>query len=134
MAIIGEIIKGAIELSHNIITNPDPVSAQKKALIDLLDKAKKTSFGVTYRFRDMLELDDPRKAFSSIVPFHDYDKIYNKWWKDVYNGAEDVTWPGSPEYFALSSGTTSNTKYIPVTSEMLTSIRNAGIRAVIKHG
>jgi hypothetical protein len=131
MAIIGEIIKGAIELSHNIITNPDPVSAQKKALIDLLDKAKKTSFGVTYRFRDMLELDDPRKAFSSIVPFHDYDKIYKKWWKDVYDGAEDVTWPGSPDYFALSSGTTSNTKYIPVTSEMLTSIRNAGIRQLL---
>lgn len=127
MAIIGEIIKGAIELSHNIITNPDPVSAQKKELIDLLDKAKKTSFGVTYRFKDMLDLNDPRKAFSSIVPFHDYDKIYNKWWKDVYRGEPDVTWPGSPEYFALSSGTTSNTKYIPVTNEMLTSIRNAGI-------
>ena len=127
MAIIGEIIKVAIELSHNIITNPDPVSAQKKELIDLLDKAKKTSFGVTYRFKDMLDLNDPRKAFSSIVPFHDYDKIYKKWWKDVYKGEPDVTWPGSPEYFALSSGTTSNTKYIPVTNEMLTSIRNAGI-------
>jgi hypothetical protein len=128
MAIIGEIIKSAIEISHSIIENPDPVSSQRKVLTDLLDKARKTSFGVTYRFRDMLTLDDPRKAFANIVPFHNYDKIYKEWWNDVYMGHEDVTWPGRPDYFALSSGTTSNTKYIPVTNEMLTSIRNAGIR------
>jgi hypothetical protein len=128
MAIIGEIIKSAVEISHSIIENPDPVSSQRKVLTELLDKAKKTSFGVTYRFKDMLTLEDPRKAFSNIVPFHNYDKIYNEWWNDVYTGHENVTWPGRPGYFALSSGTTSNTKYIPVTNEMLTSIRNAGIR------
>jgi hypothetical protein len=32
MAIIGELIKRAIELSHTIISNPDPVSAQRDTL------------------------------------------------------------------------------------------------------
>lgn len=131
MAIIGELIKRAIELSHNIISNPDPVSAQREVLTDLLEKARDTSFGRAYNFKDILSGTDLHEAFASAVPYHDYDRIYDKWWKDVYEGQTDITWPGKADYFALSSGTTSSTKYIPVTGDMLTSIRNAGIKQVL---
>jgi hypothetical protein len=131
MAIIGELIKRAIELSHTIISNPDPVSAQRNTLTSLLERAGGTSFGRAYGFRDILTKIDLHESFSSSVPFHDYDMLYNEWWKDVYKGNKDITWPGTAGYFALTSGTTSNTKYIPVTDDMLTSIRNAGIRQVL---
>ncbi len=131
MVIIGELIKKAIELSSNIITNPDPVTAQKQVLKELLDKAKNTSFGRSYDFRSVSSANDPQKAFASAVPYFDYDRIYNEWWKRTYAGEENITWPGKPGFFALSSGTTSKTKYIPVTDDMLNSIRNAGIQKVL---
>ncbi len=131
MAIIGEIIKKAIELSSNIITSPDPVTAQNQVLKELLEKAKNTSFGKEYDFGSILGEKDIQKAYASAVPYFDYDKIFNDWWGRVYSGEENITWPGKPGYFALSSGTTSKTKYIPVTDDMLNSIRNAGIRKVL---
>ncbi len=131
MAIIGELIKRAIELSNNVISNPDPVTAQRDVLTDLLQKAQDTAFGRAHDFRGIMAKIDLHEAFASRVPYYDYDRIYSEWWKDVYEGKENITWPGKPGYFALSSGTTSNTKNIPVTDEMLTSIRNAGIRQVL---
>lgn len=128
MAIIGEIIKKAVEISHTIIDEPDPVIAQKRVLEQLLDEASDTSFGKAYKFRDILDQNDPVKAFAGNVPYFSYDRMYQKWWKDVYEGKPDVTWPGRPEFFAISSGTTSHSKSIPVTDEMLVSIRNAGIK------
>jgi acyl-CoA synthetase (AMP-forming)/AMP-acid ligase II len=131
MAIIGEIIKKAIELSHNIIDNPDPVLAQEKVLVELLENAKNTSFGKAHGFKSILSAKDLQKTFSGTIPYYDYDRIYKEWWKDVYEGKPDITWPGKPDYFALTSGTTSNTKSIPVTDDMLVSIRNAGIKQLL---
>ncbi|TVR68587.1 MAG: GH3 auxin-responsive promoter [Marinilabiliales bacterium] len=131
MAIIGEILKRAVAVSHTIIHEPDPVPAQKKVLAGLLEKAENTKFGTHYRFRDIQSAENIRKAYASAVPYHDYDRIFKEWWKDLYEGAFDVTWPGKPDFFALSSGTTSNSKTIPVTDDMLESIRNAGIRQVL---
>jgi len=131
MAIIGEIIKKAIELSNNITDTPDPLSAQPKVLLELLNKAKDTSFGKALKFAEILSNKDPHRSFASQVPYYDYDRIYSEWWKDVYKGEGNITWPGKPDFFALSSGTTSTTKYIPVTDDMLISMRNAGIRQLL---
>ena len=131
MAIIGELIKRAIELSYNVKSNPDPGQAQHETLKYLLEKAEGTSFGKYHRFREILSQNDIQEAFALSVPFYDYDGMFTRWWKVVHEGAEDVTWPGKPGFFALTSGTTSNSKYIPVTDEMLTSIRNGGIKQVL---
>ncbi len=131
MTILGEIIKKTLELSNNIKTNPNPAEAQRQVLADLLNKAKNTSFGKAHNFKEILSDENKQAAFASSVPYYDYDKIYSRWWENVFHGEENITWPGKPGFFALSSGTTSNTKYIPVTDEMLTSIRNAGIRKVL---
>jgi hypothetical protein len=128
MKVIGEIIKAAVNLADKILPNPDPVESQKKVLRDLLSKAESTSFGKFYQFKKTLSADDPRDEFALSVPYHSYDKMHDDWWHKVIEGGEDVTWPGKPKYFAVSSGTTSDKKHIPVTDEMLKSIRNAGIR------
>src|SRR5678815_1706720 len=63
---------------------------------------------------------------------HDYNKIYDHWWKKTLEGVPDVTWPGKIKYYALSSGTSeAASKYIPVTREMLRSNRVNYIRQLI---
>jgi hypothetical protein len=95
---------------------------QLRVLKKLLTKARFTAFGQQYRFDDILFSRNPAKTFQELVPVHDYNKIYNEWWKKTLEGVSDVAWPGKIKYYALSSGTSeSASKYIPVTREMLRS-------------
>ncbi|RMA58546.1 GH3 family domain-containing protein [Ulvibacter antarcticus] len=131
MAILGTIIKAAIDLRDSLVSETSPVEAQKEVLKDLLTKAKETSFGKYYGFKKILEAEDMTKAFSDAIPYHDYDLMKSEWWDRVIDGHEDITWPGKPAYFALSSGTTGKTsKRIPVTEAMIDAIRAAGIKQV----
>ncbi|TVP48800.1 MAG: GH3 auxin-responsive promoter [Mongoliibacter sp.] len=130
MAIIGEIIKKAVETADKIFTSSNHADAQKDVLIDLLDTAKKTSFGKYYEFESLLENEDPRKAFAETVPYHSYDELRERWWQRVIDGAPDITWPGKVEFFAVSSGTTSSKKHIPVTDEMVKAIRKGGLQQI----
>lgn len=131
MAFIGEIIKKTVEIADKIFTNPEPVEAQKDALKQLLKKAENTSFGKFYQFKKLLSAyGDLRKSFSEAVPYHSYNSMLDRWWYKVLDGGEDITWPGKVKYFAVTSGTTSKKKHIPVTDEMLKSIRRAGIQQI----
>ena len=100
-------------------------------LKQLLKKARLTAFGRKYKFGEILQSADLVKAFQLNVPYHDYDKIYSDWWKYLIDGHQNVTWPGGQKFFALSSGTTSNKKYIPVTDDMINSIRKSGMQQVM---
>ncbi len=131
MAILGSIIKGAIDLRDSLVSETSPVEAQKEVLKNLLNTAKDTAFGKYYGFTRILESDDFRSLFAKEIPFHDYNKMQSNWWNRVEKGFEDITWPGKPSYFALSSGTTGKTsKRIPVTDAMIDAIRGAGIKQV----
>lgn len=130
MAIIGEIIKKAVETADKIFTNSDHTEAQKEVLSELLNTAKKTAFGKYYEFDKLLENDDPREAFAEMVPYYSYDQLRERWWQRVIDGAPDITWPGKAEFFAVSSGTTSAKKHIPVTDEMIKAIRKAGLQQI----
>lgn len=132
MAILGNIIKSALELTDKVIPESSPIKEQKDVLTRLLKKAKNTAFGKYYNFASILEQEDVAKAFAATVPYHDYDQIYEEWWKRQLEGAEDITWPGKPNYYALSSGTTGgDSKRIPVTDDMLDGIRKTGIAQVL---
>ncbi|GAB2791864.1 GH3 auxin-responsive promoter family protein [Rhabdobacter roseus] len=131
MPLLGSIIKKGIDLGHTLTSVDSPAEAQHKVLKQLLKKAKDTAFGQHYGFEEILDSEDIAGEFARRVPPHDYDKIASEWWHRTLDGEEDITWPGKPEYFAVSSGTTSNSKHIPVTDEMIASIRNAGIRQVL---
>lgn len=131
MAILGSLIKGIIDLSDTITSDGNPVEEQKEVLEKLLKKAKDTQFGKKFEFQEILESDDVRVAFAERLPFYDYNSINEEWWCKLHDGETDVTWPGEPHYFALSSGTTGKTsKRIPVTDEMISAIRSAGIKQV----
>ena len=131
MTVIGEVIKKAIDFTGFISSETDPVEAQQTVLRQLLDKAKFTAFGLKYNFSELLDQPDLITAFQQAVPVHDYDKIFAEWWHYLLEGHENVTWPGGQRYFALSSGTTSNKKYIPVTDDMLDSIKKTGVQQVM---
>ena len=110
-------IATALRLPQN-----DPQRQQLRVLKKLLKKARFTELGQEYRFDDILFTRSPTRRFQQLVPVHDYNRIYERWWKKTLEGVPDVTWPGKIKYYALSSGTSeAASKYIPVTKEMLRS-------------
>ncbi len=131
MSVLGGIIKTAIDFKGFISSDPNPVKAQRAVLKKLLKKARLTAFGLRYSFNEILESNDPVAAFQRAVPFHDYDAMHGDWWHFLLKGHQNVTWPGGQQYFALSSGTTSHKKCIPVTSQMVEAIKNAGMQQVL---
>lgn len=114
---------------------------QRKELKQLLKKAKHTRFGKVYDFEGLLQSDGFQKKnkkthyndffenFKARIPVHNYEKMYNDWWHQSLNGEADISWPGSINYFALTSGTSeASTKYIPITPDMLKAIQKTGVR------
>ncbi|MCG2419643.1 GH3 auxin-responsive promoter family protein [Aequorivita sp. F47161] len=131
MAILGSIIKTAIDLRGAIVSKKSPVASQQEVLRNLLEKAKDTAFGKYYGFSKILESEDISKTFAANVPYFDYNEMESNWWCKTQEGLKDISWPGSPKYFARSSGTTGkSSKKIPVTDEMIEAIRTTGIKQV----
>ncbi len=131
MAIIGNIIKGLIDIRDYVVPESNPLQDQEKVLKKLLQQAAHTAFGRQYKFRDLLQAEGLQAAFAAGVPSFDYHAMHHHWWHRLEDGEADITWPGRPDYFALSSGTTGKEpKRIPVTAEMLHCIRHAGIQQV----
>ncbi|MBC8767916.1 GH3 auxin-responsive promoter family protein [Arenibacter sp. BSSL-BM3] len=131
MAILGNIIKGAIHLKETFSTESDHWKEQQEVLRSILNIAKNTDFGQYYNFETILNSEDFPRKFAEKIPYFDYNKINDEWWHKLHDGHENVTWPGRPSYFALSSGTTGkSSKRIPVTDDMIESIRAAGLKQV----
>lgn len=131
MALLGGVIKKAIDFNGLVSREPNPAKAQRKVLLQLLKKARLTAFGLKYNFTGILASPDPVAAFQQAVPVYDYDTLHAEWWHYLLEGHQNVTWPGGQQYFALSSGTTSNKKYIPVTDDMIAAIRKSGMQQVM---
>lgn len=114
---IPKAIAAALRLPPN-----DPRRQQLRVLKKLLRKARFTEFGQHYHFDDILMNRHPAKKFQELVSVHDYNKIYEEWWKKTLDGIPDVAWPGKIKYYALSSGTSeAASKYIPITRDLLRS-------------
>ncbi len=130
MAIIGALIKKAIEIGQTFTQGSIPIEQQRAQLKSLLSSAKDTAFGQYYGFGSMLSASDFVKAFQAEVPIHNYDSIRH-WWQQQQK-YPNITWPGKPDYFALSSGTTGKeSKRIPVTDEMLKSFQGVSMAQII---
>ena len=137
MQILGNIIKKAYELRNLPVEqkrkrNIPAITQQRRTLKKLLRKAQYTAFGEHYHFRDTLKSLDFVKEFQEGVPVYDYNKMFSEWWFRSLNGETFVSWPGKVKYFALTSGTSeASSKYVPVTTDMLRSIKRASIRQLI---
>jgi hypothetical protein len=91
-----------------------PVETQQKVFIKLIKDAQNTSFGIDHHFREINNYDDFKKQ----VPVRDYEDL-RPYIDRVVAGEKDVLWSGKPLYFAKTSGTTSGTKYIPISNESM---------------
>ncbi len=92
----------------------NPLEAQKKTLAELIASAKNTSFGKDHGFNNIKDYED----FKSNVPVRSYEDL--KTYVDrSLEGEPNVLWPGMPQYFCKTSGTTSGTKYIPISNESM---------------
>jgi hypothetical protein len=131
MVILGNIIKGFIEVKEAFTTQRNPIREQEKVLVRLLEMGSNTVFGIHYGFNDILTSENIAMAFAKNLPYFDYGTMEKEWWHRVQEGEEGVTWPGKPSYFALSSGTTGkSSKRIPVTDDMIEAIRQGGMKQV----
>lgn len=91
-----------------------PVKTQNKVLRNLISDAKKTAFGKDHQFSKIKNYED----FKVNVPIRDYEAL-KPYVDRVVGGEPDVLWKGKPLYFGKTSGTTSGTKYIPITKESI---------------
>ena len=90
------------------------VKVQNTLLLSLVSQAKNTKFGKDHNFSEISNYSDWKKN----IPVRDYEelKIYVQ---EIIDGEKDVLWPGRPLYFCKTSGTTSGTKYIPISKESM---------------
>ncbi|MFP4227616.1 MAG: GH3 auxin-responsive promoter family protein [Salinivenus sp.] len=95
-----------------------PVATQRTLLRDLLTRAADTEWGRRYGFAEIAGAPDVIEAYQERVPLHTYDDIANDVQR-VREGAPDVMWPGTVTNFAVSSGTVSDGKIIPITQETI---------------
>ncbi len=92
-----------------------PLEVQNELLDNLITDAQKTEWGKKHSFKTIRNLDD----FKSRVPIQDYDDL-KPFINRLRKGEKDVLWPGETQWFAKSSGTTSDkSKFIPVTKDAL---------------
>ena len=88
------------------------VQDQEKLLLDMVRMAEKTLFGRAYQFENIHSVED----FQRQVPVGDYEHL-KPFIDKVKRGQANILWTGHPEYMAKTSGTTSGSKYIPISKE-----------------
>jgi len=92
----------------------NPARAQRRVLRMLINTGKKTAFGRDHNFGHIHDYE----SFKSRVPVRDYEALKPYVDRSVA-GELDVLWPGKPLYFCKTSGTTSGTKFIPITKNSM---------------
>ncbi len=85
---------------------------QETLLLSLVDTAKKTLFGREHDFENIQSVKD----FQEKVKIADYEDL-KPYIERVKRGQSNILWTETPEYFAKTSGTTSGSKYIPISKE-----------------
>jgi hypothetical protein len=135
MPLLGTLIKKAYQLKDRPALRQNqfsPAQLQEKELNKLLSMAQYTSFGEYFKFRSLLTSTNMIADFQNSIPVYDYTKMFKDWWYRALNGETFVSWPGKIKYFALTSGTSeASSKQIPVTGDMLKSIKKASLRQLV---
>lgn len=95
-----------------------PASAQRNVLQHLITQAQYTEFGRKYSFPKLFTIKDFKKR----VPIHEYNDI-KPYINRMMKGEENILWNTPINWFAKSSGTTSDkSKFIPISEESLKEI------------
>ncbi len=106
-----------------------PVLAQRNILQHLVTQAQYTEFGRKYKFSRLFTVKDFKKQ----VPIHEYDDL-KPYITRMMAGEENILWNTPINWFAKSSGTTSDkSKFIPISEESLKDIHFKGSKDVLSH-
>ncbi len=101
---------------------------QQRTFEKIISAASNTRFGRDHGFADIRSHAD----YVRQVPVRDYEDL-KPYIERVVRGESDVLWPGKPAYFAKTSGTTSGTKYIPISNESIPNHINSARNALLSY-
>ncbi len=105
-----------------------PVETQNEVFQELISEAAATEFGKDHDFISINNHAD----FVKRVPIRDYEAL-KPYVERVVAGEENILWKGKPIYFAKTSGTTSGSKYIPITKESMPTHVEAARNAILMY-
>jgi len=102
------------------------VADQENILKFLLKVGRNTDFGKEAGFDKVTDYE----GFKQAVPIRDYEQL-KPWIEKIKEGRHNVLWKGKPIYFAKTSGTTSGTKYIPISKDSIPNHINTARNALL---
>jgi len=87
---------------------------QEKIMYKLVKEGRNTVYGHDHHFEKIKDY----QSFKAQVPIVDYEDLRG-YIERINAGEMNILWKGRPKYYAKTSGTTSGTKYIPLTKESI---------------
>ena len=102
------------------------VADQENILKTLIKTGRNTEFGKAAG----LDKVNTYEEFIQAIPIRDYEQL-RPWIDKIKQGKHNVLWKGKPIYFAKTSGTTSGTKYIPITKDSIPNHINTARNALL---
>jgi hypothetical protein len=105
-----------------------PYAYQAKVFERLMEVGQNTVFGKDHG----LIGETTYEAFKAQVPIRDYEGL-KPYVDQVLAGGSDIMWEGKPAYFAKTSGTTSGSKYIPITKDSIPNHINSARDALLTY-
>ena len=115
-------------VSKNKRWKNNAVKVQQKTLLKLLNQAQNTVFGKDHSFSIIQNYAD----FKNHIPVRDYEEL-KPYIDQIIDGKENILWPGKPLYLSKTSGTTSGTKYIPISKESMPNHITAARDAILSY-
>ena len=115
-------------VSKNNNWKNNAVKIQHTLMLKLLNQAQHTVFGKDHNFSTINSYSD----FKNQIPTRDYEEL-RPYVQQIIDGGENILWPGQPTYFCKTSGTTSGTKYIPITRESMPNHITAARDAILSY-
>ncbi len=117
-----------------------PRHAAEKTLRDILNISRDTVYGREHHFDVILSAtnaDDLFRLYRKYVPVNDSFETLRPYVERHKNGEENVLFPGKPDMYATTSGTTSEPKWIPMTHKYLKDVNgimsHIWTRNIVRH-
>jgi hypothetical protein len=104
------------------------IECQDRVLKKLVATGRNCIYGKAHRFNEIRSYED----FQKHVPVIGYEDI-RPLIERISTGEKNVLWPDLPIYFAKTSGTTSGTKYIPITRDSMPNHLNSARNALLMY-
>jgi len=102
------------------------VPDQENTLQQLIKVGKVTEYGRSLGMDKVTKYED----FKQVIPLQDYEQM-RPWIDKIKEGKHNILWKGRPIYLAKTSGTTSGTKYIPITKDSIPNHINTARNALL---